>query len=162
MANIVPAKKSSLSTLSAALNRAKEQSAKVRENATMVARELVSTGEPAATTFAAGFGNTKWGVADEYGVREHKTSGVPTSLLAGAAMKLGGALGAFGEFQRDAFAVGTGLIADYAGRQGVRAALAFEARNAAKVTAPPAPAAQMNGAQAAPLTVAEPAKVAAG
>lgn len=159
MANIVPAKKSNLSTLTAALNRAKEQSAKVRDNATMVARELVSTAESAGAGFAAGFGNEKWGVADEYGIKEHKTSGVPTSLLAGAALKLGGALGAFGEFQRDAFAVGTGVITDYASRQGARAAKAFEVRNSKAAT--PAPA-QLAPATPAPVATPEPAKVAVG
>lgn len=152
-APIAPPKRNSLATVSAALSRAKDQAAKVKDQATMVAREVVTTGEAVAAAGLAGFANEKWGEVDlETGVRIHKTSGVPSSLGAGALLKVGAALGAFGDFQRDAFAFSTGLLADYGSQQGRMAAMKFSKRQegrAQEIAAAAAPA-QMSAAPAAP------------
>lgn len=112
-------KQSTVAALTASYQRVKAQADKAKETGTMLARELVTTGEAFAISTAAGFADEYWGELDATtGQRIHKTSGVPTVLIASAGLKIAGALGVFGEFQRDAFAAGTGSLCHYGSGQG--------------------------------------------
>ena len=112
-------KRSTVASLTASFQRVKAQADKYKETGTVVMRDLVSSGEGVAAGGAAGFGNEYFGEVDvSTGARMHKISGVPTSLIATAGLKLFGALGTFGEMQRDAFAIGTGVLSAYGSDQG--------------------------------------------
>jgi hypothetical protein len=126
----VPQKKNSLATVTKALAAAKGKVDGFKDQATMVAREAVTTLENVTGAGAAGFANEYWGDADANGVVEHVTADIPTSLGAGALLKGISALGGLGEFQRDGFAFGSGLLSDYASRQGRKAAIKMKKRRA--------------------------------
>lgn len=126
-------KQSALSKATAAYERMKVQADKAKATGTMLAREIVSTGESLAVSVGVGFADEYWGV-EKNGVRTHTVSGVPTALLGAAALKLAGALGVTGEFQRDAFAFGTGAACGYGTNQGRALAIKFRASQAAKTT----------------------------
>ena len=112
-------KQSTVAALTQSYQRVKAQADKAKETGTMLARELVTTGEAFAISTGAGFADEYWGELDATtGLRIHKTSGVPTTLIAAAGLKIAGALGVFGEFQRDAFAAGTGTLCHDGSGQG--------------------------------------------
>jgi hypothetical protein len=115
---------STASDLKAMVERARATTQKYKQNASMLMREGVSTAEIAATGFAVGFANERFGSVDaETGLKLHKTNGVPTALLAGAVLKVGSALDMFGDYSRDGFAVGSGAIAGWANDAGRAAAI---------------------------------------
>ena len=123
-------KKASFASLRAGLARATAKAAAVQGQATMLAREAITTGEAIAGGFAAGFANQKFGAVDkETGIKVHKTNGVPTVLLASMAVKGAAALNVFGEFSRDAFAVSTGSISSWSSDAGRASAIRLEARD---------------------------------
>ena len=144
----VPQKKNSLATVTKALAAARTKVDTFKEQTTMVAREAVTTLETVTGAGAAGFANEYWGDADADGVVEHVTADIPTSLGAGALLKGVAALGGLGEFQRDGFAFGSGLLSDYASRQGRKAAIKMKKRRGAAAPAETKAAPQVGPASA--------------
>lgn len=144
-------KKSTVASLTAALQRAKGQVDKAKETGTMVIKEIVTTAESGVVSGVTGFCDAAFGKEDANGVRIHRTQEIPTSMLAGFAVKGFAALGGFGDFQRDGFAAGTGAICGYTTLQGYSLGTAFrnkrlsekkpETTSKAVVTAPAATAA---------------------
>jgi len=134
--------KSTFAQLKDAAERAKNAAARAKAQGTMVAREAIQTVEIGAASFAVGFVDQKWGVVDaETGLKQHKINGIPSSLIAGAALKGASAFEVFGDYSRDGFAIASGAIAGWSNTAGRSAAIRFDAQ-AAKKTAEQKPAEQ--------------------
>jgi hypothetical protein len=101
---------SNLATLRARLANMKEKSEEALGHGLQVA-------ETFAASAAAGYLNTKFGTNGE-----HTIQGVPTDLLAGLALGIGGAAGMFGKHDGHAVNLGAGLLAAYGYRLGVHTA----------------------------------------
>lgn len=126
-------KKSTWAQLRDAAERANSKAKKIQGQATMIGREVVTTIEIAASSYAVGFVDQKYGAADkETGLKQHKTNGIPSSLLGGAALKGAGFFDVFGDYSRDAFACGSGAIAGWSNTAGRASAIRFDLKNAQK------------------------------
>lgn len=126
-------KTSTWAQLKAAAERANNKAKAIQGKATAIGREVITTAEVLGASFVAGFVDERWGVADATtGLKTLMVGNVPASLVGAAALKGAGAFEVFGEYSRDAFALGSGVGANWSSAAGRSSAIRFAARQAEK------------------------------
>jgi hypothetical protein len=112
-------KKTTLASVTASLERARNTVAGMREKGTELTKEGVRTLVSGTTALTAGFLNQRYGEVDaETGIRVHKVNGAPSALVAGACGKVVAAFGIAGDASFAVYGAADGAIGEGMGTAG--------------------------------------------